>query len=258
MTFQPLIGAGGYSGWRLLSRTVDAQRAMVARDPVVARDTNHVRDKIGGVTTAEALVGDFRLLKTALSAYGLEADIGKKFFIRKVLESDLEDPKSFANRLSDKRYRAFAEAFGFGAGKERSKDLAEQIVDRHVSAELERRIGTSDGNLRLALNAKRELAVLGGSSSTDNARWYSILGSLPLRKVFEGAFGLRQDFGKLPIDRQLDEMKTRSERLIGSASPSAFTDPANVEKLLQRFLVRAEAITSVQSSYNAALSLFSR
>lgn len=255
MSFQPLIGAGGYSGWRLLTRTLETQKAMVARDPGIARDNARVHEKLPKVGTSDDLLSDFRLLKTALSAFGLEADLGKKAFIRKVLDSDTQDSKSFANRLSDKRYRAMAEAFGFAAGTKRSATLAQDIAERHVSAELERRIGTVDGNLRLALNASRELSALGKSAAGDNARWYSILGSLPLRKVFEGALGLGTAFGKLPIDRQLDELKARTAKLTGSDSTSSFAEPATVEKIIQRFLLRAAAATPAQSSYNAALML---
>lgn len=257
MSFQPLIGQGGYAGWRLLARTGEMQKALVARDPQVARDTAHLRSKLADVGSAEELVSDFRLLKTTLSAFGLEADANNRFFIRKVLESDLSNSKSLANRLSDRRYRALAEAFGFSAGAGPSSKLADEIVQRHVSAELERRVGTIDGNLRLALTAERELKALGASNSSDNTRWYSILGSAPLRKVVEGALGLGTEFGKLPIDRQLSEMRTRSGKLFGSESPSVFAEPANVEKAIQRFLIRAQAISPAQSSYNAALVLLS-
>lgn len=257
MSFQPVIGSGGYAGWRLIARTGETQKALVARDPQVARDTAHLRANLGKLESAEQLVSDFRLLRTTLSAYGLDADAGNRFFIRKVLDSDLGDPKSLANRLGDKRYRAMAEALGFGSGAKRPAKLADEIAERHVAAELERRVGTLDGNLRLAMTAKRELQALGRSTATDNTRWYNILGSTPLRKVVEGALGLGAEFGKLPIDRQLSEMKARAGRLFGSESPSLFADAANVEKLIQRFLVRADAVSPAQSSYNAALVLLS-
>ena len=173
------------------------------------------------------------------------------------LRYDVADPKSLANRLGDKRYRAMAEAFGFTSGATRPAALADEIVERHVSAELERRVGTIDGNLRIAMNAERELAKIGRSTTSDNTRWYGILGSPPLRKVVEGAFGLGTVFGKLPLDRQLSELKERCGKMFGSPSPDVFAAPANVEKLIQRFLVRAQAVSPAQSSYNAALVLLS-
>lgn len=257
MTFQPLIGTGGYAGWRLLNRTTESQKAIIARDPEMTRDAVHARKNLGNLSSAEDLVADNRLLRTALSAFGLEADVGKKAFLQKVLQSDLSDPRSLANRLSDKRYRNLVEAFDFAGGKTRPTGLADKVIARHVDAELERRVGTVDGNLRLALNARRELSALATGQASDNAKWYSILGSLPLRKVFEGALGLGSSFGKLPIDRQLTEIKDRSEALFGKAGPAVFADPANVEKLVQRFLLRADAVTSAQSSYSVALTLLS-
>lgn len=255
MSYQPVVGAGGYAGWKILSRTATLQRGLIARDPAIARDNEHFRTRMASVTSAEQLVGDSRLLRTALSAYGLEADASKRFFIRKVLESDLADPRSLANRLGDKRYRTMAEAFGFGAGGKRATGLVATVTERHVAAELERRVGTADGNLRLAMNAQRELPLLAASGATDRGKWFSILGSMPLRKVFEGALGLGKEFGKLPIDRQADELAERTQRVTGSSSVSAFSDSASVEKLLTRFLVRAGAATGTQSSYNAALAL---
>lgn len=255
MSFQPIIGQGGYTGWKLLSRTSDMQKTMVARDPMVARDNDYFRKSIGQVETADDLVSDYRLLRTALSAFGLEADQSNRFFIRKVLESDLSDSKSLANRLGDRRYRAFAEAFGLGEGGKRASDLANTVTQRHVDAELESRVGTLDGNLRLAMHAKRELSFLGSSSSSETTLWYNILGSTPLLKVVQGALGLGTQSSKLPIERQVEEMAARTQKMFGSSSPATFADPKNLDKLISRFLIRAEAVTGPQSSYNAALAL---
>lgn len=255
MSFQPIIGGGGYAGWKLLARTGEIQKKLVAQDAEVVRDTRHFRENFDDIKTAEDLVSDYRMLRTALSAYGLEADTNNRYFIRKVLESELDDPKSLANRLGDKRYRALAEAFGMGKGGARAKGLGDTVAERHLVAELERRVGNVDGNLRLAMNAKRELAAVGESDSSDTTRWYNILGSVPLRKVVEGALGLGTEFGKLPVERQAQELASRTAKLLGSGSPSVFADPKNLEKLIGRFLVRAEAVTSSQSAYNAALVL---
>lgn len=255
MSYQPVIGQGGYAGWKLLSRTGDLQRSLVERDPAVTRDNEYFKSKIDKVKTADDLVSDYRLLRTALSAYGLESDQNNRFFIRKVLESDLTDPKSLANRLGDKRYRAFAEAFGLGDGGTRASGLADTVARRHVEAELESRVGTQDGNLRLAMNAKRELAALGSAGGSNKTLWYTVLGNVPLLKVVQGGLGLGSDFGKLPIDRQAEELASRAEKLLGSSAASVFADPENVEKLIGRFLIRAQATTGAQSSYNAALVL---
>ena len=66
------------------------------------------------IPSAADLVADRRLLKVALGAFGLEGEIDKRAFMRKVLDEGTIDPKAFANRLTDPAFRKLAEAFGFG------------------------------------------------------------------------------------------------------------------------------------------------
>jgi len=70
-------------------------------------------DKLAAIQTADDLLSDPGLLRAALKTFGLESDRGNVYFLQKVLESDLEDPASFANRLSDTRYADMARAFDF-------------------------------------------------------------------------------------------------------------------------------------------------
>lgn len=59
MNFQPIVGQGGYAGWRLLQRTGELQRSLVAKELSVARDVAYVRERLGSTETAEALVADY-------------------------------------------------------------------------------------------------------------------------------------------------------------------------------------------------------
>lgn len=191
MSFQVLTGGGGLAGWSLLNRTATRQRDLVAADGAVVTATNNFRAKIGSVASADDLLSDYRLLNVALRAFGLEGDIGNRGFIRKVLESDLSDKGSLANRLSNKSYQRLAEAFAFnGSGPPQTQKagFADKIAAQYVDREFEARVGEGDQNLRLALNARRELASLADRSSTNDTKWFEVLGSKPLRTVFAGAF----------------------------------------------------------------------
>ena len=64
--------------------------------------------------TVDDFMKNDRLYQYAMKAYGLEDMIYAKAFMKKVLQSDLSDPNSYANKLTDKRYREFAAAFSFG------------------------------------------------------------------------------------------------------------------------------------------------
>jgi len=81
---------------------------------MVAREAAYYKENIGKVRSVDDLMSDYRLYTYVVKAHGLEEMAYAKAFIRKVLESDLNDPKSFANRLDDARYQSLAAAFDFG------------------------------------------------------------------------------------------------------------------------------------------------
>ncbi|MEZ5910877.1 MAG: DUF1217 domain-containing protein [Paracoccaceae bacterium] len=243
MAFQPLVPTTGYAGWKFLSRTLDKQRAAFNASADLARKTEYFRDNIGSVKTADALVGDRRLLEVALGAFGLDDDIGAKAFIRKVLNDGTLDTSDLANRLADKNYREFSKAFGFGDFKTPRtalSDFGETIAARYRERRFEAAVGEVDGDLRLALGAERALSAIAGKSTANDTKWLEVMGSLPLRKVFETAFGLPQSFASLDLDRQMDTLKDKADARFGSADLAQFSEPENVEKLVRLFLLRSE------------------
>lgn len=258
MTMSIAIGASGLAGWRILQNNEARQLEVLARDPVVQRSTTYFRENISSATSAADLVKDYKLLDAALSAFGLEEDLGSKAFIQKVLESDIGDSKSLVNRLSDKRYLRLAAAFGYGTGSARPSGLGDRISEAYLQREYERRVGEGDENLRLALNGRREMQQLVGRDSSDNTLWYEVMGNPPLRKVFEGAFGFGNSYGKLPIDRQLEEFTKAAERFLGSSSFADLATNDGIDRLMRNFLARSQLTTSpVQDRYSAALTLLS-
>ena len=62
------------------------QQAVQQAAPAQQRDEAYFRDRIGKADTAEKLVGDKRLLRIALTAFGLEGDLNSKAFVQKILE----------------------------------------------------------------------------------------------------------------------------------------------------------------------------
>ncbi|OOG76679.1 hypothetical protein B0E45_00600 [Sinorhizobium sp. A49] len=98
----------------------------VADQPLVAREAQYYKENIGNVKTVDAFLDDYRLYAYAMKAHGLEDMAYAKAFMRQVLESDLKDKDSFANRLTDERYRNFAEAFNFSTSSASAQTTAQQ------------------------------------------------------------------------------------------------------------------------------------
>ncbi len=245
MTFAPVLPTGGYQGWTFLQRTKPAQAAAFNKSPELARDEAYFRAKIKSVKTADDLVSDRRLLKVALGAFGLEGDINAKAFIRKVLSDGTLKEGTLSARLADKQYEKLSAAFGFGDFAVPSTQLSnfpDKILSQYRVRQFEVAVGAQNNDFRLSLTAERELSTLAAKKgSSEDTKWFSVMGSAPLRAVFEKALGLPSSLGGVDLDQQLETFKTRAERVFGADTVSQFTDPAKVDGLVRRFLVRAEA-----------------
>ena len=260
MSFSPAIPLNGYAGWAALKRTLPAQNAALAASPEMKRDEDYFRAKIGKVDTAEQLVSDRRLLRVALGAFGLDNDLNNTFFIRKVLEEGTLKTGTLANRLADKQYQKLSASFGFGDFKTPSTKIStfpDKILAAFKARQFEVAVGEQNPDMRLALNLQRELPEIAGkASSTENAKWFSVMGNAGLRRVFEKALGLPQGLGALDLEQQLGAFKQKAQSQLGSDAVAQFTDPDKVEELVRRFLLRSEADSFAQSGTgNAVLQL---
>jgi hypothetical protein len=262
MSFTPAIPLTGYAGWALLKRTMPVQTAALAASAEIKSDEAYFRANIGKVTTADDLMKDRRLLKVTLGAFGLENDINSKFFINKVLSESTLDTKSLVNKLADKSYLKMAQAFGFGdfaTPSTKISTFADGILKAYKARTFEAAVGEQDADLRLALNAERELGDLAGKDSSDNTKWYSILGNTALRKVFEKALGLPASVGALDLTQQLDAFKQKAETQFGSNTVSQFKDPDQVQSLIKCFLLRSQASAYAETNQGgAAVSLMAQ
>lgn len=257
--FQPVVPLGGLAGWAFLNRTIARQTALFDKSPVIVRDTAYFERTIGKVRTAEDLVSDRRLLRVALGAFGLAEDIDSRALVRKVLEEGVTRDDALANRLTDRRYRQLAEAFGFGEGSvPRTQDAAfgKEITQRYRRLEFEVALGDQDQSLRLALNSQRDLTDIGAEPTSANTKWLRILGTPPLRRVFEIALGLPQSFAQLDLDRQLEILKARATRQLDLSDPAQLAAPEIQDRLIRRFLMRDQINgLAVQSAQSIALGL---
>ncbi len=243
MTFIPALIGGGYLGWVALKRSQVQQTNTMANSAEIRRDEDYFRAKIGSVKTADDLVNDRRLLKVALTAYGLEGDINSKAFIRKVLSDGTLNTGALATKLADKQYQKFSAAFGFGdfsTPRTQLSDFADKTLALYRARSFESAVGESNGDYRLALNAERELSGLAAKAAGENTKWYTILGNTPMRTVMQTALGLPSSIASMDIDRQLAVFKDRAESVFGSDTVSQFASSDKMEKLVKTYLLRSE------------------
>lgn len=99
----------------ILSKDMPKSLSNVASQASVKADAQYYSDNINKIKTVDDFLGNYRVYSYAMKAYGLEDMTYAKAMMKKVLESDLTDSNSYANRLSDTRYKNFAAAFNFNA-----------------------------------------------------------------------------------------------------------------------------------------------
>lgn len=258
MSFQPVVPFGGYSGWAFLNRTREAQQETFNRAPQIQRETDYFAENIGKLKNAEELVADRRLLSVALGAFGLDEDINNKFFIRKILEEGTTQSDALANKLSDKRYLAFAKAFGFGEPappNTSAEGFSDKIIQIYKDKQFEIAVGQQNPDMRLALGLENEIEAIAALQTTGDGRWFTIMGNAPVRKVFETALGLPSAIGRLDIDQQLTIFKDRSRQMFGTDDVKAFADSETQESIIRNFLVRTEINSGLASTTGASAAL---
>lgn len=258
MSFTPLIPTSGLAGWAFLTRTKERQEASFAATPAIDRAARYFQDKIAGIDTADGLVSDRRLLRVALGAFGLQDDLDNRAFIRKVIEEGTSDRGALANRLSDKRYLAFATAFAHlspTSDTTRPPDLADRMVTQFKTRAFEVAVGEQDETMRLAMTLQRDMPGLVSQFGSDSARWYGLLGNPPLRKILETSLGLPKEFGALDVDEQVKRMRGAMQKRFGASEIEKLATPQMLEKLTRRFLVMSQLRDSQTAMTGAATAL---
>ena len=258
MSFQPVVPASGLVGWRFLQRTYAAQMQAFTTTGLQEREAGYFLERIGQVTSASDLVADRRLLSVALGAFGLQDDIDNRAFIQRILSDGTSSSSALANKMTDSRYRRFSAACGFGVGElpqTGNRAKMEAIVQQWRSSQFEIAVGEQDDTMRIALYAQRELNALATRATSDETKWFTIMGEPPLRTLFETALGLPSAFAQLDIDKQLEILRDRTRAATGDDSVAQFATQEKRDRLLALYFARSSANSLAVGTSPASVAL---
>lgn len=210
-------------GFRLLSSDLPSALDRTARQPAVQRETAHYLASIGNIKSLDEFMGDDRVYRYAMQAFGLEEMTYAKAFMRKALSEGIDRADSFANGLRDPRFREFVEAFNFarhGRATTSFSRAQQGTVDRYVRQTLETEAGRSNEGVRLALYFQRK--------ATGITSPMQLLADRALLKVTQVALGLPAGTAALDIDKQAELITRRLD-------VADLQDPEKLGRLLERF-----------------------
>lgn len=232
-----------YTSYRLATRDLDRTLSMKAAERPVALETEYNLENISKVTSVDDFLGDTRLFRYAMNAFGLEDMAHAKGYMRKILSESLSDEKSLVNRVNDDRFKSFAKTFNFvdkGAEVTQANEVRQGVADRYVRQTLEVDLGSENEAVRLALYFQR--------SVDDIKTGYSVLADNALMEVVYTALGFPDEMKGADIDKQAATIEKRLDL-------QSLKDP----KELDKFLVRFSAMWDLKNNTAASpiLSLFS-
>lgn len=230
--------------YRLYAGNLEASLDRTAQKPIVSRETEYYKANIVNVKSIDDFVNDDRIFAYAMKAHGLEEMTYAKAFVRKALTEGIDNPRSFANTLSDPRYREFVETFNFARYGEAAIafDRAQKgTMDLYVRQALEEDAGTANEGSRLALYFTRKAPTLNSV--------YEILASKALSEVVRTGLGLSDATAVADIDKQAEMIKSRLDI-------EDFKDPEKLSKFIDRFNNLWE-LKNGQSSLNVPALLIS-
>lgn len=233
----------GMAGWKQLESTSISAFTQFTSDPVLKSQISYFQDNIGSATTASALLSNARLTDVALTAYGLTDQISATGLMTQVLNSDLDDSSSLANKMASSSYKAIAKAFGYGSDSDNvtSASFVDTVVSKYTQAKFDEVVSNTSDTLANALYAQQNLSSI--------SNWYSVIADTNLATVVETALHLpASNFATLDVDQQYAILSSKM-------NVKDLQDPDKVSKLLDDYVAIATAEDSSSSSSDPGLTL---
>jgi hypothetical protein len=213
------------TSYQMIAGNLQRWQSLTKAQPDVANATAYYQKAIGGIKTIDGFLNNYRVFSYAIKAFGLDDLIYAKGLMRKVLQGGVADSKSYANKLSDPRFRAFAAAFDFagkGAAATATAAATTDVVNAYVQQTTEANAGAQNEGVRLALYFQRKAAAIVSP--------YQILADKALLRVVQTALQIPPESSAQDIDKQ-------AQTIVAKLNLKDLQDPAKVTKFIQKFAV---------------------
>lgn len=214
-------------------------------------EIEYYKTQMETISTIDEFLADSRLTNFVLEAKGIDPESLKNedLDLRKMFESDLTDPKSYVNSLSDSTFAEIVASFNFDLEGNLSSDPAGTIqqrgdtletVNKYLRQTLEEEQGDSSEGVRLALYFQRMAPSITSA--------YDILGDSALLEFFTTAYSMSDYFSSQDVEKQASTVSNFIDL-------EQLQDPDYVEKLVKRYTALYDTENGTTDS--AALSILS-
>ena len=220
----------------LAERTKTKQVAAEAKQPEVALAISRFKKAVGAAKDVTALLKDPAVLEVLLTANGLGGQKVYPALARRALLSDASDPKSLANRLSNKAWKQTAATYDFakkGLAVLKTPAVLATLTQGYAEVKWRQSLDAATPGLSNALTFIDRAAT---AKSVD-----AVLGDGTLRTVVTTALGIPAQIAFQTIEAQ--------ERAIGSRlDVKRLQDPKFVQTMARQYLIQKSFETGSSAS----------
>ena len=201
----------------------DYQRYIKRTD--VQSDVEYFTENIGSIKSEDDLFKNTRLLNFILKAYDLESDEQYPGKVRKIVDSDLTDVNSLANRFTDTRYQTLTKDLDFfnsGITTLTSQSTIDSIVSKYQQTSYEQYLDDQAPGVRVAIEFERRMP--------DVTSTVQVLGDSVLREVITKANYIPDEMAYQDTDAQVATIEKKVD------VTSLAGDSTAIEKMVERYL----------------------
>ncbi len=220
----------GQSPMQALSAAEKNQTRDVARtaaQPLVKRAIDAFTRAVAKATTVDGALRDPAVMEVLMTANGLADQLPRAALARKALSSDLTNPDSLANTLTDSRWKQAAQTFDFahkGISVLRDPRVVARLADAYAEVKWRKSLDAATPGLSNALTFRAQAASV---TSVDQ-----ILGDPVLREVVTVAL-------KIPKQIAFQTLTAQEIAISSRLDLAKLKDPKFVETFAQRYLNEA-------------------
>lgn len=214
-----------------------------AQEPRVARAIQAFTTAVQNATTPQQLLSKPQALQVLLTANGLGDQTSYTALATQTLLSNINDPNSLVNKLSDTRWQSVVQTYDFankGLSIIQNPQVIQTIANGYAEVTWMNSLDATTPGLSDALEFRKEASSI---TSVDQ-----ILGDPVMRTVVTTALGV-------PEQIAFQDLPAQEQAITSRLDISKFQDPNFVEQFTQRYLIAAAQAASSSSSSTSSSSL---
>lgn len=207
-----------------------------AAQPAVKRAVDAFTAGVNSAKSVKELLANPAVMQVLMTANGLADQIPYTALANKTLQSQLSDPKSLANMLTDTRWKPVVQTFDFanqGLAVIQQPKVISALADAYAEVTWRNSLDVTTPGLSNALTFRKQAATI---TSVDQ-----ILGDPIMRKVVTTTLGI-------PLGIAFQPLQAQEKAISARVDITRFKDPKFVESFVQRYLVAENNNASISNA----------